>query len=59
VKTVAEVYDLFGTLIETVNMPLDGYVWSYPSGSFDDTSGVLQTVNTGCGLAYIFVHKKD
>ena len=58
-ETVAEVYDLFGTLIETVNMPLDGYVWSYPSGSFDDTSGVLQTVNTGCGLAYIFVHKKD
>lgn len=56
--TVAEVYNLFGSLIEKVEMPVDGYIWAFPSGSFDDTSGVLQTVNTGCGLAYAFVHEK-
>lgn len=58
-ETFAEVYDLHGDILEEVKMPVDGYVWSYPCGDFDDTSGLLQTVNSGCGFAFAFVHEKD
>jgi predicted deacylase len=55
-ETVVEVYNLFGDVIEEVKMPENGYVWSYPCGDFCDTSGELQTVNTGCGMAFAFIH---
>jgi len=58
-ETFAEVYNLHGDVIEKVKMPVDGYIWSYPCGDFDDTSGLLQTVNSGCGFAFAFVHEKD
>jgi len=53
-ETVAEIYSLHGDVLEQVTMPEDGYIWAYPCGNFDDTSGLLQTSNTGCGLAYVF-----
>jgi predicted deacylase len=58
-ETFAEVYNLHGDLIEEVKMPTNGYVWAYPCGDFCDTAGNLQTVNTGCGLAFAFIHEKD
>jgi len=58
-ETFALVYDLHGDVIEEVKMPEEGYIWSYPCGDFDDTSGLLQTVNTGCGFAFAFVHEGD
>lgn len=58
-ETFAEVYNLHGDRVEEVKMPVDGYVWAYPCGDFDGTSGHMQTVNTGCGLAFGFTHEKD
>jgi len=58
-EVFAEVYNLHGDVLEEVKMPVDSYVWSYPCGDFDDTSGLLQTVNSGCGFAFAFVHEKD
>ena len=55
-EVVAEVYNLFGDVVEQVKMPQDGYVWSWPCGDFCDTSGELQTVNSGCGMAFAFIH---
>jgi len=58
-EIVAEVYNLHGDVLEKVKMPMDGYVWSYPLGEFEGTEGLLQTVNTGCRLAFIFKHEND
>jgi len=55
-EVAAEVYNLFGEVVEQVKMPEDGYVWSWPCGDFCDTSGELQTVNSGCGMAFAFIH---
>ncbi len=58
-EVFAEVYNLHGDILEQMKMPVDGYIWSYPCGDFDDTSGLLQTVNSGCGFAFAFVHEED
>jgi hypothetical protein len=58
-ETFAEIYNLHGDIIEEVKMTVNGYIWSYPCGDFDDTSGLLQTVNAGCGFAFAFIHEKD
>lgn len=58
-ETVVEVVNLHGDVVEEVKMPQDGYIWSYPCGDFCDTSGELQTVNTGCGMAFAFTHVGD
>lgn len=58
-ETFAQVYNLHGDIIEDVKMPTDGYIWAYPCGEFDGTTGLLQTVNTGSGFAYAFIHEKD
>ena len=55
----AEIYNLLGDVVEEIKLPFEGYVWSYPCGDFSDTSGELQTVNTGCILAFTFEHLKD
>ncbi|MFC1802408.1 succinylglutamate desuccinylase/aspartoacylase family protein [Thermoproteota archaeon] len=57
-EVIAEIYNLYGEVIEKVVMPEDGYIWAYPCGEFDDTPGQLQVVNSGCGLAYAFINEK-
>ena len=56
---LAEIYDLYGDVIEKVKMPVDGYVWAYPCGRSLGTSGGLQAVQTGANIAYAFTHEKD
>jgi hypothetical protein len=58
-EVFAEVYNLHGDILERMKMPVEGYIWSYPCGDFDDTSGLLQAVNSGCGFAFAFVHEED
>jgi predicted deacylase len=58
-EVLAEVYDLYGDVLEEINMPVDGYVWAYPCGSTLGTSGSLQVVHTGANVAYAFTHEKD
>jgi predicted deacylase len=54
---LAEIYDLYGEVIERVTMPVDGYTWAYPCGQSLGTSGGLQGVQTGANVAYIFTHE--
>lgn len=56
---LAEIYDLYGDVVEKVKMPVDGYVWAYPCGQSLNTSGGLQAVQTGANVAYAFTHEKD
>jgi len=57
-ETVAEIYDLYGDIIEKVTMPVQGFVWAYPCGQSLGTSGGLQAVQTGANIAYAFTHKE-
>jgi len=57
-EALAEIYDLYGDVIEEVRMPVDGYVWAYPCGSSLGTSGSLQAVQTGANVAYAFTHEE-
>lgn len=58
-EKVAEIYNLYGEVIEEVFMPVDGYTWAYPCGQTLGTSGSLQAVQTGANIAYVFTHEKD
>jgi predicted deacylase len=58
-EVFAEIYDLYGDVLEQVKMPVDGYTWAYPCGQVLGTSGGLQTVETGSNVAYAFTHEKD
>jgi len=58
-ELVAEIYDLYGEVLEQVKMPFNGYVWAYPCGSSLGTSGGLQAVEVGANIAYMFTHEKD
>ncbi|MFP3950751.1 MAG: succinylglutamate desuccinylase/aspartoacylase family protein [Candidatus Bathyarchaeia archaeon] len=58
-EKLAEVYDLYGDVLEEVKMPVDGYVWAYPCGQSLGTSGGLQAVQSGANIAYAFTHEKD
>ena len=58
-ERLAEIYDLYGDVLEVVEMPVDGYVWAYPCGSSLGTSGSLQAVQSGANIAYAFAHEKD
>ncbi len=57
-EIVAEIYDLYGDIIEKVKMPVDGYIWAYPCGQSLGTSGSLQAVQTGANIGYIFIHEE-
>jgi len=57
-ETIAEIYDLYGDIIEQVKMPVEGYVWAYPCGQSLGTSGGLQAVQTGANIAYAFTHEE-
>ena len=58
-EVLAEIYDLYGDVVEEVRMPVDGYVWAYPCGQSLGTSGGLQAVQTGANIAYAFTHEGD
>jgi predicted deacylase len=58
-EVFAEVFDLYGDVIERVKMPIDGYTWSYPCGNVLGTSGGLQTVHTGADIAYVFTNESE
>lgn len=57
-EVVAEIYNLYGDVLEEVKMPVDGYVWAYPCGQSLGTSGGLQAVQTGANVAYVFTHEE-
>jgi hypothetical protein len=57
-EVLAEIYDLYGDILEEVKMPVEGYVWAFPCGSSLGTSGGLQAVETGANVAYAFTHEK-
>ena len=58
-EVLAEIYDLYGDIIEEVKMPVEGYVWAYPCGQSLGTSGSLQAVQIGANIAYAFTHEKS
>jgi len=58
-EIIAEIYDLYGDILEKVKMPVEGYVWAYPCGTSLGTSGSLQAVEVGANVAYAFTHEKD
>jgi predicted deacylase len=58
-EVLAEIYDLYGDILEKVRMPVEGYVWAFPCGQSLGTSGSLQAVQTGANVAYAFTHVKD
>ena len=57
-EVLAEVYDVYGDVLERIMMPVEGYTWAYPCGDILGTSGSLQTVQTGAKVAYIFSHEQ-
>lgn len=57
-EAIAEIYDLYGDIIEQVKMPVEGYVWAYPCGQSFGTSGGVQAVQTGANIAYAFTHEE-
>lgn len=56
-EVFAEIYDVYGDVVERITMPVDGYTWAYPCGDILGTSGSLQAVQTGAKVAYIFTHE--
>ena len=54
----AEIFDLYGDVIEQVKMPVDGYTWAYSCGESLGTTGALQCVQTGANIAYVFTKEK-
>lgn len=58
-EAFAEIYDLYGDVLEEVKMPVEGYTWAYPCAKSFNTSGGLQAVQTGSNIAYAFTHEKD
>jgi len=58
-ETLAEIYDLYGDVLEEVKMPVKGYTWAYSCGQSLGTSGSLQAVQTGANVAYSFTKEKD
>lgn len=57
-EALAEVYDLYGDVLEVIEMPIDGYTWAYPCGQSLGTSGSLQAVQSGAPVAYAFTHEE-
>jgi predicted deacylase len=58
-EPVLRVRNLFGDVVEEVEMPVDGYIWAFPLGDALGTSGGLQAVQTGANVAYVFVSGED
>ncbi|MHA2177512.1 MAG: succinylglutamate desuccinylase/aspartoacylase family protein [Candidatus Thorarchaeota archaeon] len=58
-EVFAEIYDLYGDVLERVECPVDGYIWAYPCGDILGTAGSLQAVQTGANVAYVFTSDKQ
>jgi predicted deacylase len=58
-EVFAEIYDVYGDVLERIRMPVNGYTWAYPCGDILGTSGSLQAVQTGAKIAYIFTNEQD
>ena len=56
-EVFAEIYDLYGDVIERVKMPVDGYTWAYPCGDILGTNTSLQAVQTGANVAYVLTQE--
>lgn len=56
-EVFAEIYDVYGDVLERIMMPVDGYTWAYPCADILGTSGSLQAVQTGAKVAYIFTNE--
>ena len=57
-EVFAEIYDLYGDVIDKAKMTADGYIWAYPCGDILGTPGSMQTVQTGANIAYAFSQVK-
>ncbi|MHA2230370.1 MAG: succinylglutamate desuccinylase/aspartoacylase family protein [Candidatus Thorarchaeota archaeon] len=57
-EVFAEIFDIYGDVLEEAKMPVDGYIWAYPCGDILGTAGSLQAVQTGANIAYAFTQKK-
>ncbi|MFQ5758329.1 MAG: succinylglutamate desuccinylase/aspartoacylase family protein [Candidatus Bathyarchaeia archaeon] len=57
-EVIARIYNLHGDVVESVKMPVDGYVWAYPFGTALGTCTGVQAVHTGDFVAYVFVSEK-
>jgi len=58
-EVFAEIFDLYGDVIEEIKMPVDGYTWAYACGESLGTSGALQCVQTGANVAYVFTKDRS
>ena len=56
-EVFAEIYNLWGDVVEEVKMPIDGYIWAYPCGDILGTAASLQAVQTGANIAYVFTQE--
>lgn len=48
----AEIYNLYGDVLEQVKMPVDGYVWATPC------TGNVKAVVAGSNIGYAFIHEE-
>jgi len=58
-EVVAEIVDMHGNVVEEVTMPEEGYIWAYPGGQFFDTSGLIQAIQSGGYVAFMFTHEEE
>lgn len=58
-EVIAKITDLHGNTVETVEMPVDGYIWLYPGGNVYATPARGQSMHTGGTVAYIFTHHDE
>ncbi|NHJ14950.1 MAG: hypothetical protein EAX95_14815 [Candidatus Thorarchaeota archaeon] len=56
-EAFAEIYNLWGDVLEEVKMPTNGYIWAFPCGDILGTPGSLQAVQTGANIAYVFTRE--
>lgn len=57
-EIVADIVDLHGSHVESVKMPVDGYLWAYAGSQQFATSGGMQTIESGGKVVYAFTHEE-
>jgi len=57
-EVVADIVNLHGERVESVEMPEDGYLWAYAGAQQFATSGAMQTIETGGKVVYAFTHEE-
>lgn len=58
-ETIADIVDLHGNHVESVKMPVDGYLWAYAGSQQFATSGGMQTIESGGKVVYAFTHEEN